>query len=993
MNHPNIKISLSKSFVSVLCSLFIWCFLGTHSLYAQGVGNISGRVVDRASGEELPYANVQLEGTSFGISTNDDGEYILHQVPAGDYNLITTYIGYKEQTMPVTVVADGALEVDIELDYAAVEGVEVIVSAQASGQMGAINQQLNSNTIKNVVSADRIKDVPDVNAAESVSRLPGLSLVRSGGEGQKVAVRGISPQYNVMKVNGVRMQSTDRNDRSVDLNMIAPNILSGIEVTKALTADMDADAVGGTVNLKIGKAAEGVQGNFSLQGGYGSLANTFENYRVSGFLSNRYFDNKFGVQVSGFLDNFNRNADILSVGYALNEEDILEDGFIPIDLNRVSIIDRVTDRQRLGGSLVFDYQFENGSLIMNNFISNLSQQQIEQQNSLALIGNQWSGFARDSETSNTVISNALQGEFDFSIFSMDFSVSNSISKQYVPFNLSMNLGIAQGESGFITPTLEDPLKATPIEFINAAEIIQDPNAKRVTRFQTLERDVTEEAQEAMLNFNVPFSFSKGVSGKLKLGGKYVRNARDNDETQNATDPDRNFLGEQFVALVQESLWTDLGLTNIDRNLGIRASLFEEPTYDIGDFLSNEERIDDFFYKADISKMNRYVDLAQENGFYIIDGKESVQYDYNYERDLFAFYTMAEVNIGKAITLFPGIRYENFQFNYNSFSTERFGPEPVDFTNVALNDNDNKGANWFPQLHVRVKPTDWLDIRLASTKSIIYPDYRAVSPYIYYDSFNGPELDLGNPGLKPALAQNYDVYASFFKNKLGLITAGYFHKEIDNLIVTSSFRTKDSEKINNRFDLTQTQQTVVNTWINLEAPSTVSGFELDWQTHLWYLPSFLKGIVLSVNYTHINSKTSYPLQTAVKNGTGPFAQTIFVDSTRVGRMPNQPDDVFNLTVGYDIGGFSARLSYVYTNNILVGINRTFDELDAYTASYKRWDFTAYQNLPWLKGQLQVYLNANNITNTPDRSFTSELQKLSSLEYYGRTVDIGLRYKFE
>ncbi len=184
--------------------------------------------------------------------------------------------------------------------------------------------------------------------------------------------------------------------------------------------------------------------------------------------------------------------------------------------------------------------------------------------------------------------------------------------------------------------------------------------------------------------------------------------------------------------------------------------------------------------------------------------------------------------------------------------------------------------------------------------------------------------------------------------------------------------------------------MIGTWINLDATSTVSGFELDWQTHFWYLPSFLKGIVLSVNYTHINSKTSYPFQTSVKEGTGPFAKTVFVDSTRSGRMPNQPDDVFNFTLGYDVGGFSARLSYVFTDNVLTGVNRTFDELDSYTGAYKRWDFTAYQQLPWLEGRMQVYLNASNITNTPDRAFISELQKLSSLEYYGGTVDLGIRY---
>jgi TonB-dependent receptor len=993
MGQLNIKITMSKSFLAVLCWVFVAFFMGIHSSYAQGAGTITGTVVDKTSGEKLLFANVQLEGTSLGASTDEEGGFVIRQVPAGDYTLLTTYIGYVKQTNSLRVVSGETLQITVELDYAAVESEVVLVTAQASGQMGAINQQLASNTIKNVVSSDRIKDVPDVNAAESVSRLPGMSLIRSGGEGQKVAVRGISPQYNVTMVNGVRMQSTDRNDRSVDLNMIAPNILSGIEVTKALTADLDADAVGGTVNLKIGKAAEGLQGNFSVQNGYGSLAETYGNYQFTGFLSNRYFNDKFGVQVSGFLNNFNRNSDALNVGYALNEEAVLEEGFIPIDLTSVSISDRVTNRQRMGGSLVFDYQFEKGSIIFNNFISRLSDEQQEQRNSLALIGNQWSAFAADRAQDNTVFSNAIQGEFDFSFFSMDFNISNSISNQFVPGNLRMSVGIAQNEAGFTTPTLDDPLKATPSQLLNAAQLISNPNAKRATRFSTLQRDVSEQAQEAMVNFNIPFNLAKNVSGKVKFGGKYVRNFRDNDETQNFSQPDRNFIGEQFVGALQDSLWTDLGIENIDRNLGIRASLFEAPNYNVGDFLSGEENIDNFFYKADFAKMNRYEELARDNGYYPLDVKESAQFDYDYTRNLFAFYTMAEFNIGKYLTLMPGIRYENFRMSYNAFQTIRFGPNPEDSSNEPVEENNIKDANWFPQMHLRIKPTDWLDIRLASTRSIIYPDYRAISPYIFFDSFSGPNLDLGNTDLNPALAQNYDIYVSIFKNKIGLFTAGYFYKEIDNLIVATTFRSTDPGTINDRFDLPSSQQTNINTWINLEGPSRVRGIELDWQTNFWYLPSFLKGLVLNINYTHINSETSYPFQTAVKQGTGPFAPTVFVDSTRAGRMPNQPDDVFNFTIGYDVGGFSARLSYVYTDNILVGVNRTFDELDAYTDSFQRWDLTAYQKLPWWGGGAQVYLNVNNITNTADRAFTSTLEKVSAVEYYGRTVDIGLRYRFQ
>lgn len=979
-------MSVIKSIVSVLCVVIF--FLGSNSVYAQGSGSISGTVTDKTTGEALPGVNVFLEGTSIGSATNVEGQYIIHQISAGEYKLIARYIGYKDQSITVTVEANKKSEIKIELEYAATEIEEIAITAQASGQLSAINQQLSSKTIKNVVSADRIQDVPDANAAESVARLPGISLVRSGGEGQKVAIRGLSPKYNVMMVNGVRMQSTDRDDRSVDMNMIAPNILSGIEVTKALTADMDADAVGGTVNLKIGKAAQGLKGNLALQGGYGSMADTYGNFKATGLVSNRFFKNKLGIQMSGSMDKYNRNSDALNAGYALNEEDIKEDGFIPIDLASLSISDKVTDRQRLSGGLVFDFQFAKGSLIMNNFISNLSEKQTEQVNSLGLIGNGFSGSFRDGGMSNTVISNALQGEFDFSLFSMDFSFSNSMSKQHTPGDKWMGLGIAFGEAGYTTPTLEDPKNATPREFLSAVQIVEGKEKKRLNDWSTLERNVKDIAREAALNFNVPFNISEAVSGNIKLGGKYVRSTRDNDETEYYS----TYVGynELFIRQLKDSLWTDLGVENIDFNQGLRAFLMENPNYNIGDFLNGEAGINDFYYKIDVDKMRHFEELARTSKYYPVNPRTSFQYDYDYTRDLAAFFAMAELNIGKYVTLFPGIRYENYKINYDAYYTEKYGPYNIDFKNEQLNSN-TKGSNWFPQMQIRVKPTDWIDVRLASTKSIIYPDYRAISPYISYNSYGDPAMDLGNTSLQPALSQNYDIYASVYKNSFGLFTAGYFYKDISNLIVASSFRTKDSEKINNRFQLTQTQQTTVNTWINLEAVSNVKGFELDWQTHFWYLPSFLKGIVLNLNYTHITSETSYPFQTSKKLGTGPFAKLVFIDSTRTGNMPNQPDDILNATLGYDVGGFSARLSFVYQDNVLVGINRTYKELDSFTDAYYRWDFTAYQKLPWIKG-LQMYLNINNLSNTPDRSYISELRKLSSVNYYGRTVDLGIRYEF-
>jgi hypothetical protein len=96
------------------------------------------------------------------------------------------------------------------------------------------------------------------------------------------------------------------------------------------------------------------------------------------------------------------------------------------------------------------------------------------------------------------------------------------------------------------------------------------------------------------------------------------------------------------------------------------------------------------------------------------------------------------------------------------------------------------------------------------------------------------------------------------------------------------------------------------------------------------------------------------------------------------------------MGYDIGGFSARLSFLFQDDVFRQAHSTYKELDSYTAAYYRWDFTAYQKLPWQN--LQLYMNINNVSNRPDREFRSVLEKLSSVNYYGRTADLGIRYVF-
>lgn len=944
---------------------------------------ITGQVKDAATGEFLPGANVFLKGTSRGTATSVNGEYTITQVPPGSYTIIAKYLGYKETGIAIVVKAGARMKQNFNLVYVGIKGETVEITAQAEGQMEAINQQLSARTIKNVVAADRIQEIPDVNAAESVARLPGISIVRSGGEGQKVAIRGMEPKYNVMMVNGVRMQSTDRDDRSVDLNMISPNILSGIEVTKAVTADMDADAVGGTVNLKISQAGQGFHANFSAQGGYGSVADAYGNYKTTGLVSNRFFNDKLGVQLAGSIDQFDRSSDVLSASYTTNEEQTKIKGLTVIDLNGVTISDVSTTRQRRGGGLILDYKLASGTLLLSNFISDLSSDYTTMQNTLGVQGSQFNSWSQaGDDNKNTVYSNALQGEFNLYNIKIDFSLSNSVSRQDVPDNLQMRVIAEQDQKGFETELNET---ATPSAFLNSVKVYN--NIFRVKHLESLERKVVESEQNALLNVSIPYSFADYLTGHLRFGGKFRFDKRENDETVRWVHPDRDKPSQVFTAMLMDSIWTDLGLVLDDTGNGIHAHLFENPNYDIGNFLSGRENVSKLYYTASVERMRQYETLARQWNYYFLDPQLSNQYDYTYKGSLYAFYAMTELNLGKYIMFMPGVRYENWTTDYDAYGTTYIGPQWYDYYNEKVT-STRKRDHWFPQIHLRAKPADWFDLRLASTRTVIYPDYRAFSPYYYHDK-GAPSLVLGNTELVPAVAQNYDIYASLYNNHIGLFTCGYFYKEMENLITPFGFQTTDAKKINNKVPLHQTKNTVISTWINLKDKTFVRGFEVDWQTNFWYLPSLLRGLVFNINYSHMKSETRYPYQTLVKKGTGPFAKVVFIDTTRAGRMPQQANDILNTTVGYDFRGFSARLSFLYQGNVVGGIAYRI-ELDSFTDDYYRWDLIVNQKLPW--HGLQLYCNVNNITNRPDRHYTSTLELLSYAGYYGRTVDLGVRYRF-
>ena len=154
--------------------------------YTKLFGNIltiTGTVTDSISGDYLVGANVYIENTAIGTSTDEKGSYDLTNINKGIYDITVSYIGYKKVSKKINLGDSRFNTLDFKLSQNTLEGNTVIVSAQAKGQIGAINKQLNAKSIKNVVSSDKLKELPDANAAEAIARLPGVSIQREGGEG------------------------------------------------------------------------------------------------------------------------------------------------------------------------------------------------------------------------------------------------------------------------------------------------------------------------------------------------------------------------------------------------------------------------------------------------------------------------------------------------------------------------------------------------------------------------------------------------------------------------------------------------------------------------------------------------------------------------------------------------------------------------------------------------------------------------------------------
>jgi TonB-dependent receptor len=328
---------------------------GPRQAHAQATGAIAGQVVDEG-GEPLPGANVLIVGINRGVATGPDGSFRIANVPAETHEVRVSFLGYESQSQTVTVPTGERLR--FVLEPAPIQGEAVTVYGTLTrGQAKALNDQRNAVNVRTVVSTDKFSQYPDHNAAETVNRIAGVSVTRDQGEGEFVQIRSMSEQYNAQTINGQRMPAMGTGaGRSVGLDLIQSNLIERITVTKALTPDMDGDALGGAVDFALRQAGPEPEVILQLGGGYNNqeseLPRDIQGRGIQngfGLVSQRFLDGQLGVLVGGSYSNTDRGSLFNSRRYVAERGD---------ERRRRRTTDYDLNRERYGLIGNLDYRFD-----------------------------------------------------------------------------------------------------------------------------------------------------------------------------------------------------------------------------------------------------------------------------------------------------------------------------------------------------------------------------------------------------------------------------------------------------------------------------------------------------------------------------------------------------------------------------------------------------------------------------------------------------------
>ena len=945
------SVRFSRPVLFSIAILFAPCIL-----LAQGA--IRGAVTD-ASGGPAPGATVHINGTPLGGIVDSTGAYRITRVPAGSYIVRVTKLGFAPDSATV-VVSNGESAVhDVLLRPAPELLGNVVVTAQRLGESeaSALERRAAAPNVVNVLAGDVIRALPNANAAEAAGRMPGVTTERDEGEGKFVQVRGTEPRLTNVTIDGAHVPGTERGSRVPKLDDIPSDVLGAIEVSKTLTADMDADAIGGSVNL-VTKIAEGDPHGY-VAGQYGAITLLNKNQFQGGFAYGGRFgaDKRLGLLLGGSADRNNRTSNDLEPAWRVDASGRA----VPIEWSQRDYEYR-RNRFGLGGDA--DYRFPGGSTLALRGLYSLFQDYGTTYNNDVVMGATPSAFGafgdslgvgpRGFGTGAEVTRMAFRRSPVEQLYGGNLGGRTMLGPVEAKFTLNASGTTSHLRDYRFQPFVYDGPGGQGLTFAYDASNPTVPTFSYVTPAMTAA--VANPANFALSDY---FTIDRATTGRdlgaaLDFGDVW----REGDQGWGST---LNFGAKVMDERKRHTASGGFWFTGNPLALTPMLSGFSDPNY-----YSNVTNTFTLGPMPDEALARAYEDAHAVDFTNGTNTAGNTLGSYNGSQKIYAGYASNRATAGP-FELYLGLRAEHTQADYtgHEVTTDANG----NLLPIQTVSGSQTYTDLFPSVQIKYSLDSRTDARVAVTRGIARPDYASLAPSLQGTlgaSQSDPSaLTVGNPNLKPQHAWNYDVLVEHFFPSVGVISGGVFYKQLTDFIFNQTF--------------TYTGPIAafagqLGTRPENGGNGHLLGFEGEWVQRLVFLPGAWAGLGFDANYTHVESRA------LIDPASGRFAP-----------LQRQSPSLANAALTYDYSAVSARLGWAYqgANITSYGDGSASPNGDTYFYAHSQLDGSVIYNFsPRVQIQLQG-LNLNNavfgfFAGTPSHDYS--IQR----EYYGRTIYLGAKY---
>lgn len=757
---------------SVVLAFFL--YLRLSFVLAQSV--IKGTVVDAQSGETLIGCHVFIQGTTMGVTTDMDGNFVIRNVKPGKYTLVASYVSYDSRTVEVVVPASGEVNVPIQLNPAtiAISEVNVVAKKRYDTEMAMLSTIKSKEIIISGISNQQIQKSQDKDAAEVLRRVPGITIT----DGRFVVMRGLYERYNSVLLNGVTAPSSEADQRAFSFDLIPSGMIDNIIVYKSPAPELPADFAGSAINISTKNVLDENSFSFSYTAGY-TQQTTFRNF-VS------YPGGKFDWLG---LDDGTRNIPkIFPPKNQMNDSVFLYD-YLPEYSDSITHISR---------------SFRNDAFVPRSFKAPINQSANVSFNRVFGLGN-WRGASftavmysnsyvnQDAKRAEYLDPNPVNGRESYLFDFRDDRYNNSVRASVLQnFSVSPSANTTLEWRNFITiNSLNRTVVRDGVDFTSS-----QPDTIRAYAMEFYERTAYTGQLAGKSSFNdkntqIDWVYGYSYANKSQPDMKRLYSFKVDDGTgqyryrlifgSSLPVPEK---GGRFYMFAYENIH-NFGV-NLSQNISLGKQVY---TLKAGVFYELRSRVFDARNIGIITRgalnVNLYQPLDsifQNSNFYYPRGlayNENTKPSNHYRAHVqsVAPYLGVKIPIGDKISTYSGIRYENYYRLIADFQKNK----------DQIPDFSYRSNDVFLSTNITYSLNEKNLIRFSYGNTINRPEFREVSQF-YYTDFDLNAGVWGNDTLKDCHVQNYDIRYEFYPSADEIVSLSLFYKHFKNPIETSLIET-------------------------------------------------------------------------------------------------------------------------------------------------------------------------------------------------------------